>query len=1617
MSISKKILIILFIVLFASYSWGVGFFRYNPHTNKLDYYGALRSSTVANLPAASSSNQYEIYIVTDANGKDDCTSGSGTDVNICISDGTNWVDQDAAGEASGDVTKVGDCNSGDCLDGSSDGGTYIRLYDAAANYLQLDVTGALGSNKTINLNAIDVSDYTNLGVGDTVTLSGDNITIADGAIASAKLADADFGDFTVSSGSATLDNDVVAAAEMADADHGDVAWSSGAATVQDFTLAADADAGDYDIKSVDKLEGVDTGVYIDMGADTIVEIEADGSIKLQSPDIIQWEAVNDANPEIRQGGADAEEVIIQTVFDSGAQTVDYLLIQTQTADATADEGRVIFQVDEQQVLQVDDAGIEVGANGVDGTLKLYSEQGDTDYGVVFQPAAAMTETTTYTLPAADGTTGQYLYTDGSGALAWGDPSGTGGDITAVGNFASGAAFTEAATAAGILYFEGATPNDYEIALASDNPAADYTITLPDQTGHVLLGAAAGYSDNVLVKADGATSHLTQATGITVDDSNNMSGIGTISSGAITSTGTSTFGTAANPDASDGAALGSTDAEWSDLYIADSGYIYFGDDQDVSILHDPDTGIRINSTTQLQFRDNAIHIASAADGHLDLTADTSIDLNGAVVATSTIAASGAISGNNVNPDTADGATLGTTSLEWSDAYFADSSVIYFGADQEITLTHSPDTGLVMADQDYFMFGSNEDWQVHYDETTDDNLMWTTSAVQSAATTTGMFQIIVDDGSLGTTPANQEIFEIKIGSTEIFSVDEDGDVTAAGSLLMDEISVAAQDDPWWHFDPSTSGESDWWIGTNHDSEGDDDDAWEVRQSETAGTNVMFSVAASSGDAVVAGDLTITGDDLVMGTNTAGMILVADDTNFNPVAVSGDATMGSTGAVAVGDLTITGEAQGEILYHNGSGWESLDVGTSGQFLKTQGASANPVWASVTATAAGADTQIQYNNSGSLGAESGLTWTAASDNLKLPGAAGAIYIGDDPADVATDGLFLNNAGDIAFEASPAGTDVVAMTVDTSEVVILAESGATLVQIAEPVKITHDDAYLLLDSLDAQDSDWWIVVDADQGASADDPLEIGNNATVGTSPIISVAHAGGVTLSSTLAMSGAFSGATTISQTHTAPTFTMNDSDGADGTANILFQANGAYDMTGTVQADVAGTPATFITLDGVNSDLILAAPDDVILDPGGDVIQFVSTTETMTLTNGSNLWTFDSAGDTFVFSDAVDIDGASTATTYVADTSIETPYIILNAVGSAADAGAIRLANADNIAWEADEAGTDVVGISVDSSEVVQIAPSGSSGVTITPALTLSSTLTDGTATLNSGAWSGISTLAMTGALSGVTTVTASTGFVLGDEDYIGVTGNEVITFDTDGEITISGANLVIGDNADVDYILKFDADTDDATLTWDEDNSNLVLTTGLATSGKFTLGNDDDSNDDSVDLISHDGGVIQIYDADDDYSTTISVTDVSSAAQLNVNSKMDVDGAFTASTVTSDAGVSGTTGTFSGIVTGLVNTTVDPANLSNFNGTFAVSGTSYALTLPTAAAGYSVCLYQGQGRTDALSVTPAAGDYLVVDGVRKTVATAYASTGAAGDRICVVSVSADDWIVTSKTGTWSE
>ena len=90
--------------------------------------------------------------------------------------------------------------------------------------------------------------------------------------------------------------------------------------------------------------------------------------------------------------------------------------------------------------------------------------------------------------------------------------------------------------------------------------------------------------------------------------------------------TGTFGTSILPTSADGTTLGSASKEFSDLFLADASTIQFGDDQDVTLTHVADTGLLLNTTMVVQFRDSAINIGSPADGDLDINADDEIELN-------------------------------------------------------------------------------------------------------------------------------------------------------------------------------------------------------------------------------------------------------------------------------------------------------------------------------------------------------------------------------------------------------------------------------------------------------------------------------------------------------------------------------------------------------------------------------------------------------------------------------------------------------------------------------------------------------------------------------------------------------------------------------------------------------------------------------------------------------------------------------------------------------------------------------------------------------------------------------------------------------------------------------
>ena len=86
--------------------------------------------------------------------------------------------------------------------------------------------------------------------------------------------------------------------------------------------------------------------------------------------------------------------------------------------------------------------------------------------------------------------------------------------------------------------------------------------------------------------------------------------------------------------------------------------------------------------------------------------------------------------------------------------------------------------------------------------------------------------------------------------------------------------------------------------------------------------------SGNTEVKGDLTVTGDNIIMGTNTSGYILVADNTNYNPVAVSGDVTLANTGAVAIGATKVTGAMLNDDVI-SGQGEMTGDVADTDELM----------------------------------------------------------------------------------------------------------------------------------------------------------------------------------------------------------------------------------------------------------------------------------------------------------------------------------------------------------------------------------------------------------------------------------------------------------------------------------------------------------------------------------------------------------------------------------------------------------------------------------------------------------------------------------------------------------------
>ena len=164
------------------------------------------------------------------------------------------------------------------------------------------------------------------------------------------------------------------------------------------------------------------------------------------------------------------------------------------------------------------------------------------------------------------------------------------------------------------------------------------------------------------------------------------------------------------------------------------------------------------------------------------------------------------------------------------------------------------GLSVIDNQTILLGTNSDIAIQYDETTNDSL-------EIAANVEGAALNLVLKSDQGDDNADQHKLSIA-----------DGGTLTLGSKISGSFVTYLT-----HTPNSTVASS---------------------------TTAVAGNLTVGGDTTITGDLTISGDDLTMATNTAGHLLIADGTNFNPVSVT---SLSAITSVASDDVLIAVDTSG--------------------------------------------------------------------------------------------------------------------------------------------------------------------------------------------------------------------------------------------------------------------------------------------------------------------------------------------------------------------------------------------------------------------------------------------------------------------------------------------------------------------------------------------------------------------------------------------------------------------------------------------------------------------------------------------------------------------------------------
>ena len=471
--------------------------------------------------------------------------------------------------------------------------------------------------------------------------------------------------------------------------------------------------------------------------------------------------------------------------------------------------------------------------------------------------------------------------------------------------------------------------------------------------------------------------------------------------------------------------------------SNDGVLTWKEDEDYFEFSDD---ILIASSEKLQFRDTAIHISSSTDGQLDLVADgavlvdtagditldadggdvvlkdggtqfasltntsgnliiksgstTAMTFDGANVTFAGTVTIGSAGISEAELEILDGATVTTDELNILDGVTATTAelnimdgVTATTAELNIMDGDTSATSTTVADADRVVLNDNgtmkqvavTDLSAYFDDeiTAMPNLV-TVSTLDSGAISSGFGNIDIGSSNLTATGT------ISLGATSF----NDNNITNVGSVQLDSIA----------------GDAD--TNTSIAFSGSD-----VITMTTGGTTAL-TVDASQ-NVTVAGDLTVSGDDITLGTNTSGHIMVADGTNFNPVAVSGDVTIASNGAVTIANGAVETAMVNANVISGQSAETSLDTSNDTLLMFDNSASGlKKITLATLSSGLGGITDVVADTSPQLGGDldvnSNDIVSTSNGNITLtPNGTGVVRIdGSNGIDMQSGAISIKNSG-----------------------------------------------------------------------------------------------------------------------------------------------------------------------------------------------------------------------------------------------------------------------------------------------------------------------------------------------------------------------------------------------------------------------------------------------------------------------------------------------------------------------------------------------------------------------------------------------------------------------------------